>query len=204
MKDIDEFVRSLAKPRSGDRHFNMYWGRSKSSMRARHNLRIYLDYAIMNQAKIMLVGEAPGYLGAAKTGVPFCSPSILHHFSHSKKLKFQCPPDNIVEKTANYVWKTLSITGLGFHLWNIFPYHPHVRNDRASNRKPTLAEIRTHYHLTANYIRLTGADEIIALGRVAEKGLKEMGIYHQYVRHPSFGGHNEFQAQMEKLLTAYS
>ena len=43
----------------------------------RYNLEQYLLYLMEKKPKIMLVGEAPGYKGCQKTGIPFVSENEL-------------------------------------------------------------------------------------------------------------------------------
>ena len=69
--NIDSFIKKLSEYKSTDTVNNMYYGDSKNAIERRNRLKNYLSN-IKNPVYIF-VGEAPGYKGCARTGVPFTS-----------------------------------------------------------------------------------------------------------------------------------
>src|SRR5204862_4974313 len=113
-------VHRLATTRIGET-YNQY---ADSALR-RDRLTEYLERHAA--ARLLLVGEAPGYRGARISGIPFTS---------ERQLTGEGP----AEATATIVHRVLAELELTAYvlLWNVVPTHP--GSDR-SNRAPTRAEI---------------------------------------------------------------
>src|SRR5207253_6966606 len=113
-------IATLASARIG-RTFNQY---ADSPLR-RERLHRYLDARA--DAPLVLVGEAAGYRGARRSGVPFTS---------ERQLTGSGP----AEATATIVHRVLAELGLedDVLLWNVVPTHPGT--DR-SNRRPRQEEV---------------------------------------------------------------
>jgi len=165
---VRAFVEELAETRIGET-FNQYAGSELRQSR----LAAYLERRA--DARYVLVGEAAGYRGARVSGVPFTS---------ERQLSGAGP----AEATATIVHHTL--TELDFEddvlLWNLVPTHPHRPGVPASNRRPTVVEIRDAMRFLVELARDRRA---IAVGRLAHSVLGG-----RYVRHPSHGGAAEFRA----------
>lgn len=171
------FVRLLAVARIGTT-FNVYRDGARSDLR-RDRLTDYLD--ARRGAGILLVGEAPGYLGARVSGIPFTS---------ERQLTGSGP----AEVTATIVRRVLAELGLedDVLLWNVVPTHPHRPGNPSSNRAPTRAEAAAGLQFAH---RLARGRRVVALGRLAERALSA-----QYVRHPSRGGAHAFRAGLMRVL----
>lgn len=165
---MNDFVTALAEARIGTT-FNQYAG----SVLRRERLAAYLEERAT--ARYLLVGEAAGYRGARVSGLPFTS---------ERQLTGTGPG----EATATIVHRVLAELDLGEQvlLWNVVPTHPHRPGERASNRRPTAAEVREAMPFLE---QLAHGRRTIAVGRVAHAVLGGA-----CVRHPSHGGAAEFRA----------
>ena len=94
----------------------------------------------------------------------------------------------MAEASASIVWKTFDALDFYPLMWATYPFHPHEPNDELSNRAPRPEEVRLGREFLENIVRLFAIKHIIAVGRVAEKCLGEMGHEAYAVRHPSHGG----------------
>jgi uracil-DNA glycosylase family 4 len=161
------FVEELASAEIGAT-FNFYREGPRAGLLKRR-LERYL--AGREDARFLLVGEAPGYRGARVSGLPFTS---------ERQLTGAGP----AEATATIVRATLEELGLEQDTlcWNVVPTHPGTEN---ANRRPTRGEI----HAGCRFLeRLARGRCVIAVGRIAEAATGA-----GYVRHPSHGGAEAFR-----------
>lgn len=150
----------------------------------------------------LLIGEAPGIKGCRFSGVPFTSERQLVEkilpFYGQQSSKFSPP---YTENTASIFWNTLKEHFPSFFIWNSVPFHPHPSGNYEKNRKPTKDEIELFAELTENIIGILQPKKIIAIGKTAkylEKCIKNLKM--TQVRHPSYGGKQEFVIQINKLF----
>jgi uracil-DNA glycosylase len=169
----EAFVRELAAARIGAT-CNFYRDGGGASLR-RARLRAYLDRRC--SARLLLVGEAPGYRGARVSGIPFTS---------ERQLSGR-PPG---ESTATIVHRVLEELGLAEDvlLWNVVPTHPHLPGRPETNRAPTLVEVEAGMTFVRELAR---GRAVLAVGRVAHRA-----VGGPYVRHPSHGGAAGFRAAL--------
>lgn len=168
----------------------------------RGNLRCYLE--AFAGARFILVGEAAGYAGCRFSGIPFTSeaqltgPCQLAWSRGSDVAPSSVAPSPWVERSATMVWE-----GIGnrrdFVLWNAYPWHPFGRSGLLSNRRPG-AELRDGYEVLLHMLSLFPSAQPIAIGRVAQKALADIGLESPYIRHPSHGGKYEFMAGLAAVL----
>jgi len=161
------FVEELAAAEIGAT-FNFYREGPRAAL-LRRRLEDYL--ATRKEARVLLLGEAPGYRGARISGLPFTS---------ERQLTGAGP----AEATATIVRRVLTELGLEQDVlcWNVVPTHP---GSSTSNRRPTTAEVAAGRLFTG---RLARRRTVIAVGRVAAEAMDA-----QYVRHPSHGGAEAFR-----------
>jgi len=163
---VDDLVAELEGTEIGAT-FNQYAVGERARL-LRDRLSAYL--AARADARILLVGEAPGYRGARVSGLPFTS---------ERQLTGAGP----AEATATIVHRALGELGLegDVLLWNVVPTHP---GSETTNRRPTAAEVRLGVPFVE---RLAAGRRVIGVGRVAAAALGA-----PYVRHPSRGGARAF------------
>jgi hypothetical protein len=222
--ELDDFLRLLIKSPRGA-VFNPWWqvdnqndiGPSAPAIR-RKQLRAYLRQRL-GKAKLALVGEALGYRGGHFSGIPMTSERLL--LGESKKLQMEpndffseikprrtsrsekCR-DGFSEPTATIVWGTLLRLGLKpeqFVLWNAFPWHsfdPH--RGLLSNRMPNKSERAAGLSVLKVFMDLFPCSQVVALGKIAAAGLKQLGIAAHCVRHPASGGARLFRQQIAALV----
>lgn len=167
-------VDQLAAARIG-RTFNQYReGERAALLRAR--LARYLEDRAT--ARLLVVGEAPGYRGTRVSGIPLTS---------ERQLTGAGP----AEATATIVHRVLHELGIedDVLLWNVVPTHP---GSPTSNRAPTRAEIDASRPFLAELAR---GRRVIPLGRIAHAVAGGT-----YVRHPSHGGACAFRAGLVESL----
>lgn len=85
-------------------------------------------------------------------------------------------------------------------LWNAYPFHPHQKGDKNSNRKPKSSELKVGMEILREIIILFDIKKVVAVGNAAEEVLKKMGLDHEKVRHPSYGGKTAFTNGIKGLL----
>jgi hypothetical protein len=160
-----KFVTRLAAAEIGTT-FNFYREGAEAAKR-RERLARYLE--AKRHARLLLVGEAPGFRGARVSGIPFTS---------ERQLSGAGP----AEATATVVQHTLAELALDALCWNVVPTHP---GTEGSNRRPTADEVAAGLPFLAE---LAPGRTLVAVGRLAERVTGA-----PYVRHPSHGGKAAFR-----------
>jgi len=163
----------------------------------RQNLEAYLA-ALLNwpYSGHLLVGEAPGERGCARTGIPFTDERMLKSGSHPflKSLRSAVlVAGTTSENTAGIVWNHLCDCQVLPAFWNAVPFHP--RSATGANRMPTRVEVEAGHFFLKQLLSLLSPRWVIAVGRTAEHSLQKIAITDfQTVRHPSHGGKREYIA----------
>lgn len=185
--------------RSDDPNLDLRGGAAKR----RENLRRYLK--ALRDARWLLVGLAPGWRGARFTGIPFtdehrlCFPGSCYDRTgkHERPMR---------EATAGVVMDLLGAR-TDVACWNVCPWHPHEAGNPLSNADPDAEMLGYGLEVMESLIaRLFPRAQLIAVGQVAAHALRELKINGQpanlvaEVRHPAYGGAEEFRAQAAKLL----
>jgi len=192
--DLDKFLAKLSSIESNALISNQY--REKNCV---NNLRAYLSFLKPFRPSVLVLGEAPGYRGCRRTGIPFASGSILARSPCFRPFRSQLRYNqNEHESTAQIVFKTVDQNPQSFLkmvFWNAFPFHPHLYYNDKTNRPPDLNEIK----LGAEFILFLNSfftfRQYIGIGKVAFRLLTELYPGKAYeIRHPSNGGKPEFQA----------
>ena len=184
----------------------------------RQQLFQYLKERI-GRAKYLLIAEAIGYQGGHFTGIPMTSERILlggqakrgilpeHVFSGIKAKRTSKPdlkPLGFSEPTATIVWGHIVQSNLNpkdFILWNAFPWHPFKPDVGClSNRAPDYSELQTGVKILAQLVKITGIDNIIAVGEKSFSALKFLSIKSKKIRHPANGGATKFRQQFSNIL----
>lgn len=170
-----DLVAEIASARIGTT-FNQYAEGSRAPL-LRKRLTAYLEERA--EARVLLVGEAPGYRGARISGIPFTS---------ERQLTGSGP----AEATATIVHGVLVELGLAEDvlLWNVVPTHP---GTASTNRPPNRAELATGLRFLEP---LATGRTVVAVGRVAERTLGAPSV-----RHPSHGGAEAFRSGLRSVTS---
>ena len=184
---IDEFIEKLTEYEGSDTVFNMYRGNSVSAKKCRENLKNYLEKH--GDTQILLVDEAPGYKGCARTGVPFTSDSgeISSRFLQGAIDKYSHNVDVLI--------------------WNAFPFHPHKEGNLKSNRKPNKAELKVGQMFLKLFLGVFPNIKCVAsVGKVAKELLKNFEFEYKpdHIHHPSYGHKKECEEDTYGALFRFS
>lgn len=206
---IDDLLKSLALQPSTDLLFNPYRDRNAddalaaASASARcHRLRTHLS---RGHGGILLCGEAPSYAGARLTGVAFTSEFQLMAgegigLAGEKRISTRLRPWR--EQSAAIVHRVTRALAIMDRvvLFNAVPFHPRLVAHALSNRTPTAGELRQGAAYLEAVLAIATPAVVVAVGKSASKSLTAIGISHQRVRHPAYGGAAEFEAGLRSLI----
>ena len=150
----------------------------------------------------MLVGEAPGYQGCARSGVPFTSDCILLEPPEGVPIfgadsGFRMAPEfdrPRKEPSATIIWETIATGGLVPLIWSAFPFHPHKPGQPLSNRAPRASEVALGEEFLVELLNEFHPEMVVAVGNTADRSLTNLEVEHMKVRHPSQGGKADFVA----------
>lgn len=168
----------------------------------KRNLVRCLEAALSEHVDTIWIARDLGYRGGRRTGVPLTDEI---HLGQAGVLMGGIALDRatrgpiVAERTAAIVWNMLSRIGEPVVLWNIFPLHPHERDDPFSNRCHTRAEREATWPLLTALIAMIKPRRIVAIGRDAGLALANLEIPVEVVRHPSYGGQAEFIAGVQQI-----
>lgn len=188
---IAQFVQKLANTKAPKDAKNPWDFSQKGNAIRRKNLEGYLREMAKRKPSVLLVGEAPGYRGCGRAGIPFSSEKIiLTHPFFAERTLFDIEHRDLpmAEASASIVWKTFDALDFYPLMWATYPFHPHESGDPLSNRAPRKEEVALGKEFLRELLAIFKTTEIIAVGRVAEKCLADMGHVAHPVRHPSHGG----------------
>ncbi len=190
-KKIKEFIKDLAKhPLTTNVKNPWDYSRPGNEIR-RKNLLGYFKKMYELKPTIILVGEAPGYRGCGRVGMPFSSEKLVlsnSFFANKDMFSIENVEAPMAEASASIVWKTFDSLNFYPLMWATYPYHPHKPDNILSNRAPKPEEIKIGRQFITRLMDIYGIEKVVAVGRVAEGTLKELEIEAPAIRHPSHGG----------------
>lgn len=164
-----------------------------------------LERAASSNLDAIWVGRDLGYRGGRRTGLALTDD---FHFSHHlvrwglepKRPTFGAP---VAERTAAVIWNILMQIKVPVFLWNVFPLHPYEYGDPFSNRAHNARERKAGTDILISIVHYLKPQRIIAVGNdafnVLSNALPHVEVYK--VRHPSYGGQNEFLESMRSLYS---
>lgn len=206
-KSVEAFVSQIENLKF-ENAFNPYtevcptWDGQNSPEVRRQNLKNVFRAALNNGIDSVWIGRDLGYRGGRRTGLALTDDVHLH--SHRKLLR--CAPlrratkgPALAERTAFVVWQMLQAINRPIFLWNVFPLHPHTPADPFSNRAHSKAEAAACRPILVNLLNQLNPRRVVAIGRDAQAALENLGITSIGVRHPSYGGQNEFVSGLSAL-----
>lgn len=203
----DGFIDTLADLRFRD-VFNPYaqscpdHDAAEAPVIRRNNLRLVLEAALTGGVDSIWIARDLGYRGGRRTGLALTDEA---HLSSHAGLYGNLPLARatrgpaMTERTATVIWQVLRDVRRPVFLWNVFPLHPHSPNDPLSNRCHTRDERLASQHLLQWLISRLQPRSVIAIGKDAQSSLADLGLAADWVRHPSYGGQNEFVARMSEI-----
>lgn len=206
MFSIDEFI-SILKSLKGSELFNPYTDtcpindEPNSHEIREKNLRKYLK--AIYQTNTLIVGEAPGYLGCRRTGLPFTDNrhlEVVQQIYGLERLEIATTKGKDKEQSALFMWRVNRELKHPPFVYNIVPLHPYKKGKPLSNRTPRKSDYENTKAAITYLLENGGFKQVLAIGRVSEKHLKELGYDAKYIRHPAQGGSNEFTELMNKYL----
>lgn len=199
--NIENFLAKLEKRVNKNCSNNPY-----KDPRVLNNLRLYLNSLKQNYYNgVMLVAEAPGYSGCNITGIPFTTVKILKEKPHKifEELENDLYQGELFSDISGaIIWDYLKDKNTLPLFWNAFPFHPYKKYKKLSNRKPSSKEVQEGISYIDDLIEIFSPHTIASLGRYGQLSLQK--IYPDkridYIRHPSYGGKNEFVKGMDKFV----
>lgn len=169
--------------------------RSDAARTRRANLLAMIEAALDERVETMWIARDLGYRGGRRTGVPLTDEVHLDDAGQllgGVELERATTGPIVAERTAAVVWQVLTDIGLPVMLWNVFPFHPHERDDPMSNRCHTRSEREATWSILQALIEMVRPKTVVAIGRDAHMALAELTVPVICVRHPSYGGQREF------------
>jgi len=207
MKTPKTFADSLSKMRLPS-VFNPYaeccalHDRADAPRVRKRNLVNCLEAALEAHVDTIWIARDLGYRGGRRTGVPLTDEVHLPQAGNLMggiTLTQATRGPALAERTAAIVWSVLTRIGEPTVLWNIFPLHPHEKDDPFSNRCHTRTEREATWPLLEALIAMIQPRRIVAIGRDAGAALEGLTVPVEVVRHPSYGGQAEFIAGVHKI-----
>lgn len=203
-RKIEAFVEKLATTKATPHAVNPWdYSRKENEIR-RTNLKLYLRAILKTNPSVLLVGEAPGYRGTRRTGIPFSAEKTLltnTFFTTRTGFSIENRDAPIAESSATVVWNIMDELQFYPLIWASFPFHPHEPGNDQTNRAPTKEELILGQESLRSLIELAGTDTILAVGRAAERTLMDMGVpIIAQIRHPSHGGANLFKEGLRSFV----
>lgn len=163
----------------------------------RDNLRRVVEAAVSTEVETFWIARDLGYRGGRRTGLALTDETHLSVHADIMRidtLRRSTVGPAVQERTATVIWTMLRELRQPVFLWNVFPLHPHVRNDPLSNRCHTKAEREACRALLDWLLSTLRPRSVVAIGRDAQASLLDLGVRSTPVRHPSYGGQTEFVA----------
>lgn len=150
-------------------------------------------------------GRDLGYLGGRRTGLALTDEAHLKDVEivyGAVGLARATKGAPVAERTATTSWQVLRQLPNPPFLWNIFPFHPHAIDVQQMNRCHTRKERRACSDVLNLLLEWAPNAKLVAIGNDAALGLREAGLEHVLIRHPSYGGTADFIAGMSDFYGA--
>ncbi len=162
-----------------------------------------LQEAASSDLEAIWVGRDLGYRGGRRTGLALTDDCHIEAHATRWGIEITRPTQGEVvsERTAAAVWDVLAHVKSQVFLWNVFPLHPHEPSEPFSNRAHNASERAAGEDVLVALIELLRPRRLIAIGNIAADSARRVcgSVEVVNVRHPSYGGHNEFLKTMRAL-----
>ncbi len=170
----------------------------------RLNLQHCLESALDANAETIWIARDLGYRGGRRTGIPLTDEA---HLGVASRLFGGVPLERatrgpaLAERTATVTWNLLSDIGRPVVLWNVFPLHPHARDEPMTNRCHKKFERIETWPFMLALLDMIKPKQLVAIGRDAGAALEGLEFPVETVRHPSYGGQSEFIAGIQRIYS---
>ena len=212
---INEFVESLRTAQMppenavGRGMVNIYDDEHDLGGWRKERLRRFLTIPRDGHPLVLFVGEAPGLHGAAVTGVPFSSVETLtapgferlHQVNEDEGFDAVAGTQtHFKETTAREFWRVVLAEFEDMSLpmvWNAVPFWPRAES---GNGTPTRQHEVFGWNWLGAVVNWCTYTEIVAVGRAAERILRQNDVQCSYVRHPARGGASKFESGVMAIV----
>lgn len=166
------------------------------------NLRHFLQ--AFQDVRYILLAEAAGYQGCRFSGIPMTAevnivgPDAVHWAANGVYRRSSTRIRPWREPSATILWETLG-GRKDCLIWNTVPWHPMGKRGPLSNRTPRRDEVAAGVEVLHCLRQRYPRARPVAIGRVAERTLAELGFEPLYVRHPAHGGKPDFVQGIHSL-----
>lgn len=162
-----------------------------------------LEIAATSEIDSLWIGRDLGHRGGRRTGLALTDD--VHLSAHATRwgASIERPTKGgaMAERTAAVIWDVLVQIDVSVFLWNVFPLHPHEAGNPFSNRAHNARERRAGEDLLGQLILLLKPRRLVPIGNDAASTARRLCVNEEIVqvRHPSYGGQNEFLRQTREL-----
>uniref|UniRef100_UPI0040271F69 uracil-DNA glycosylase family protein n=1 Tax=Candidatus Stercorousia sp. TaxID=3048886 RepID=UPI0040271F69 len=172
--EIYEFINNLQNPIK--LHTNKKYNNPWINQNNYNNLLTFL--LAKQNAKYILIGEAPGRKGCLQCGVPFCDDYTLEKLVKIDNNKIKKSKETSAQRIY-YAFED------NFIAWNAFPYQP--CDEYGNNRPPSIEELKFGNEYLKKFLNIfySKNKEIILIGNKAEYACKNFKIEYKKIIHPS-------------------
>ena len=166
----------------------------------RTNLLSYLHHMQERDPGELWVAESGSYTGTRRSGLPLLPTTEITTLNERFATTGFAIPTQTSDRagmTAASVWQAARGRPELPLFWNAVMAHPHRAGQPYRNRSVRRAELTAYQPALQALLQLFSPTRIIAIGRVAERTLLDLGIDCRYVRHPAQGGARAFREDIK-------
>lgn len=164
-----------------------------------------LEEASCRSVDALWIGRDLGHRGGRRTGLALTDD--IRFSSHAERwgVKAYRPTQGtpVTERTASVIWDMLDQIAEDIFLWNVFPLHPHPKDNVFSNRSHKAEERREGERILGLIAQLLRPKRIVAIGNDAAHSALRLfpNLEIEHVRHPSYGGQADFCRQIKQIYS---
>lgn len=168
----------------------------------RRNLLLYLESMYRLRPTTLWLGESGSHTGTRRSGLPLVPTTVvpeLNDLFATTGFRVATRTPDQTGMTAGYVWNAALQQPELPLLWNAVMAQPYRPGQPYRNRPVRAAERRIYAPVLRRLLDLFAVRRTVAIGRVAERMLVNLGEQPVYLRHPAQGGAAAFRAGVAML-----